>query len=157
MYLIFFLAWLCLFPSVASSKNLEEDTASISSPRALTEWLSSDFQYAMEIPDAWQSPQETVSLKRGDCEDFAILASAVLWRLGIPNEILIIKFKKLKIGHAICIWKDKDGFYKFISNQKMYDTGKDRIEDAIGKLFPDWESIAFVGQRKEYTKVISRK
>ena len=148
--------FLSLLPATCLAKNFSAEAASIKNPQALVNWLASNFSYVMEMPDKWQTPEETVQLKTGDCEDFAILASAILTRLGIANDIIIVKYKGLNIAHAICAWKDKDGFYKYISNQEMVNTRKGNLEEAIEKFHPDWENIVFTNPKGEYKKIVTR-
>jgi len=138
------------------SKDFKNIPSSIQTPQALAEWLSSEFSYRMELVDQWQKPQETIDSKAGDCEDFAILASACLTRLGIANNVIILKFRDLDISHAVCLWKDKDGSYNFISNGKLQRTGKRHIESAIGKFYPDCEKIIFQEPGKYCKKAMAR-
>lgn len=145
-----------LAPNICFSQNLDESISSINTPQDLVNWFSKEFSYKWEIIDNWKTPQETINSKEGDCEDFAILASVALSRMGIANDILVIKFKDLNLAHCICIWKGKDGTYKFISNRKLQNTGKYKIKEAIEKFYPDWERITFTDYEKKYAKVIQR-
>jgi hypothetical protein len=64
--------------------------------------------------------------------------------MGIENQVLIIRFNELKIMHAVCIWKDKNGFYSFISNQELQRTGHRTAEGAVRKYYPDCSTIASI-------------
>jgi len=152
--LIFLLLFL-LIPLSCFAQNLEEVLLFIHTPQQLSNWLLNEFEYVGEIPDYWQKPKETLNLRKGDCEDFAILSQEVLAHLGMESEILIIKFKNLRRGHAICIYKD-EGFYSFISNQKLIRTKANSIEGIIEGVYSDWERIIFTNSKREYTKVIRR-
>ncbi len=145
-----------LVPSSSFSKELENIPATISSPQALADWLQEEFNYRLEFPDKWQTPEETISSRAGDCEDFALLASAFLTRLGIANDIVILKFAGLNVSHAICLWKDSNSFYNFISDRKLHHTGENDIKKAIGKFYPDCKKIIFSDSRKRHGKVIVR-
>jgi hypothetical protein len=129
---------------------LKQVTSYVRTPQALADWLTKDFHYEFEVTDTWQTPEQTLKLKKGDCEDFAILASAILNQLGIPNNVVIVRFKDLKISHAICTFKDKGGRYNFISNRKLYCSEKDRLQDAIAKFYPDWRNIIYIDPHKGY-------
>lgn len=144
-----------LIPLSCFAQSLEEVLLSIHTPQQLSNWLLNEFEYVGEIPDYWQKPKETLNLKKGDCEDFAILSQKILAHLGMESEILIIKFKNLRGGHAICIYKDK-GFYSFISNQKLIKTKASSIKEAIEKVYPDWERIIFTNSKRQHLKVVSR-
>ncbi len=128
----------------------------IRTPEDLTRWLASEFQYRLELPDKWQSPEETINLRKGDCEDFAILVSEVLSRQGISSDILILKFKGLKASHAICIWQEKDGTYSFTTNRKLCRTGALEVTSAVEKFYPDWEKIIYTDRTKKHLRVVKR-
>ena len=95
------MAYLLVFPALA--QELSGVPSSIHTPEQLVKWFSSEFEYQMKMPDKPQSLNETLTLKTGDCDDFATLAAAVLERSGIRSEVLIIKYKGLNIMHAICM------------------------------------------------------
>jgi hypothetical protein len=116
----------------------------VNSPQALVEWFSSDFRYVLTLTGKGskiQTPQETIKLKTGQCGDFAVLASEILSHLGIANKVIIIKYRGLNIMHAICIWRNEDGTYNFISNQELICSGIKTIEGAAKKFYPDCERI----------------
>jgi len=138
--LFFILGFVLLYCGFCSGQNvnLEEVISFIHTPSQLSGWLIKEFNYRGEFPDYWQSAQQTLELKGGDCEDFAILSHAILTELGIENNIVLVKFRDLRQFHALCIFKDK-GAYSFISNQKLIRTKATSIEQAIEKIYPDWE------------------
>ena len=141
---------------VANVDAMESVPSSITSPRELTDWMSREFTYSMEMSDDWQKSGETLRSRTGDCEDFAILVSKMLSRQGIENHMLIVKFRGLNIAHVICIWKNDDGSYSFTSNTKLYHSGKFEITEAITKYYPDWEKIVFTNEKRTPIKTIRR-
>ena len=143
------------FPCFAQSQHVEQAPSSMRTPQDIARWFSRSFSYEMEWPDNWQSSDETACRKKGDCEDFAILSRELLARLGIQSDIIIIKFKDLKIAHAICIWKYGE-YYSFMSTRKLYETNATSIEEAVEKYYPDWQKIIFTDANKDYKKVITR-
>ncbi|MDG6221459.1 MAG: transglutaminase domain-containing protein, partial [Candidatus Thermoplasmatota archaeon] len=58
--------------------------------------VRNNIAYELELPgeDWWQSPQETIMLGKGDCEDHALLLASILKGLGGTVNINIIA------GHA---------------------------------------------------------
>ena len=146
----FSLALLLWIPA-SFSQDIEDVAYSIHSPEELASWLSRDFLYQWKMPDRAQGPQETLDLGAGDCEDFAILSSSILTRLGIPNEVLVIQFAGLNISHAICIWKGKNGKYSFMSNRELYRTGENTVQAAVKKFYPDYSKIV-----KKHARIYSR-
>ena len=153
-------------PAKCFSKELESYSpqinmtglpSSVSSPEKLAEWMSKELSYRMEFPDKWQTPEETLVRRKGDCEDFALLASTFLNSISISNDIVIVEFRDLGVSHALCVWKDTGGGYNFISNRQMKHTGKTELAEAIGKYYPDWHKLLFVNERKKLVKTVRRK
>lgn len=70
--------------------------------------VNTSITYTPEISkqDYWQSPQETLKLKTGDCEDFAILKASLLpanyyWHLAI------VYVQEIKTQHVVLIVNNK--------------------------------------------------
>ena len=123
------------------AESLDEAYYSIKSPEELALWLSDNFRPRIVIPDSPQSPAQVLESKEGDCDDFAKLASSILEYINIPNDVLVIKFKGLDIMHAICAFQNQDGTFSFISNRRLYRTGKGSLREAILKFYPDCEKF----------------
>lgn len=150
-----FILSLLLIPQFCLAQGVNNLPSFISSPQQLSQWFLKEFKYVGEMPDYWQSAEETMNLRQGDCEDFAILAQAILGRLGINSQIAIVKFKGLNQSHAICIWQE-NGFYNFISNQTLIQTKAGSVKEAIEEKYPDWEQITFTSPKGEHLKVVKR-
>ena len=57
-------------------------------------WVSDLSQWGQ--PDYWQTPRETLTIFKGDCEDVAIAKYAALRKMGIPDEKLAIVYTMKK-------------------------------------------------------------
>jgi hypothetical protein len=137
-------------PALAS-QGVDEAVTCVRSPEDIARFFSREFRYAMTLPDRVRSPEEMLETRSGDCEDFAILASEMLTRMGVENQVIIIKFSGLRIMHAICAWKGDDGFCNFISNQEFQRTGQRTVEAAVRKFYPDCAGMAVIDP-KRYVK-----
>jgi len=146
---------LLLLPNALKAQTISEIIPPLNSPKEISDWLSKNFTYVGEMPDYWQNAQETLDKKTGDCEDFAILAQAILKKLHIPSQILIIKFQGINQLHAICVFKNGE-YYSFFSNQELIDTKSSLLKDAITEKYYDWERIVITNSRKETLKVVAR-
>ncbi len=127
-----------------ASQGVDEAMMMVRSPEDIARFFSREFTYTLTLPDRVHTPEETLETRTGDCDDFAVLASAILARMGIESRVLIIGFKDLRMAHAVCIWKSSDGFYSFISSRKLQRTGTRTVKDAIMKVYPDCDSIASI-------------
>jgi len=122
------------------------DNLDLNSPQAISQWLKNNIAYesdvSMHTEGYWQTPEETIILKTGDCEDFAFLAQALLRKINIHSTVLSIKYKKdnQKHGHAICVFTNK-GYYNFFTNFDLRTSQKRSINELIDKRYPQWITI----------------
>ena len=131
-------------PVAYAMQGMEEAMANVNSPEDIANFFAQEFDYNMTLPDRAHTPEQTIASHSGDCEDFAILASAMLTRMGIENQVLIINFNGIRLAHAICIWQAKDGTYSFISNRELYRSGQRSVEATVKKFYPDCNTIASI-------------
>lgn len=130
-----------IFANPAMATSVAELSGVAKNPVQLSSWMTQNLKYVLEMPHERQTAQATLDLERGQCEDFAILAQAVLKRMGIQSQVVIIKYKGLSVMHAVAIYKETSGTYSFFSNQELVRTNATTIEGAISKMYPDWERL----------------
>ena len=84
-------------------------------------WVHENIKYKSDLSwkDSWASPSETLSLKTGDCEDFAFLFAAGLRTMG--KNPLVIAVAGKDISHAICVFK-YDKYYQIVDNENLIKT-----------------------------------
>jgi len=132
-------------PKLTTDKITYPD--SVKDPLSLTVWLRRNFKYKRDIPGGyWQTPEETLTLKTGDCEDFAFLTSYILEDLGYETRVIWI-YKKLRkdekkngkhYSHAICVFKSEDG-YRYFSNQWLHNRPRKTFLHIINYERPYWD------------------
>ncbi|MFH1394869.1 MAG: transglutaminase-like domain-containing protein [Candidatus Omnitrophota bacterium] len=82
-------------------------------------WISKNVQYKPdEGKDDWALPQETLGRLYGDCEDYALLNSAVLRVLGYKSKIIILGTPEKE--HAICVFEENGNFLWFDNGELKY-------------------------------------
>lgn len=153
MILNFFIASFAFCQITPSA--LTQISKTIKNPAELSNLLATEFRYETEMPDRWSKAEETAVAKKGDCEDFAILAQEILKRINIDSQILIIKYKGISQAHAICIFKEGDT-YSFISNQELVRTNAPTVTAAVEEQYTDWESIKITDAKNRQLQFISR-
>lgn len=72
-------------------------------------------------PDYWQTPNEFLKNKLGDCEDFAIAKFFDLKKEGYNPQIVYCMDKKS--GHAVCVVDDY-----ILDLDRIYDLRKDKYQ-----------------------------
>jgi predicted transglutaminase-like cysteine proteinase len=121
---------------------------------AVRDWVAASIEYETDeeqwgVEDYWQTPEETLSLRTGDCEDFAILLCTLLRAYGIDGQHIYVAVgvDDDGNGHAFLIedWC-LDGEWRAIEPQagsQTFPPGR-RFEDyslADFKLLRDYEII----------------
>lgn len=139
----------------ASPYNTIDIPGHIKSPEELARWLHNEFTYEFQFPNHKQTLDETLSRRAGDCEDFALLSQAVLNRIGVKNDIIIVKFRQLSIMHAVCMFK-QGAKYSLISNREIVRTHGRSINEGITEVFPDWEKLIYLASDGSWGRTIDR-
>jgi predicted transglutaminase-like cysteine proteinase len=121
---------------------------------AIRDWVAANIEYKTDeeqwgLDEYWQTPDETLSLQSGDCEDFAILLCTLLRAYGIGEEHIYVAIgvDDEGYGHAFLIedWY-LDGEWRALEPQagaQTFPPGR-RFEDyslADFKLLHDYEII----------------
>jgi len=77
---------------------------------AIRDWVAANVEYKSDeeqwgVDEYWQTPEETLSLRTGDCEDFAILLCTLLRAYGIDEEHIYVAIgvDDQGYGHAFLI------------------------------------------------------
>lgn len=84
---------------------------------AINAWTNKQVRFASDRalygkPDYWASPAQTLQLRKGDCEDIAILKRGLLIAAGIPASSLYLTIARdlaRREDHAILIVDSRDG------------------------------------------------
>lgn len=90
---------------------------------AIQEWITSNISYAYDSTvhgesEYFQYPSETISLKTGDCEDFAILSCTLLRAYGAqPNSVYVVVGYGSSGGHAWLAENYRYGRWRYIEPQ----------------------------------------
>lgn len=103
-------------PSKAEPTNLTIDDVKAQlggNPALIAEWMGNNIKKVRESGTNWaQSPEKLFKYRKGDCEDFAILAQyfigdkyptyLVEWRGGFnPSSKYYAKYKKVDVRHVV--------------------------------------------------------
>jgi transglutaminase-like putative cysteine protease len=69
---------------------IQSTAAGLDDPEACYYWVAQNIfyrpDYSLGSPEAWLYPSQTIQLRKGDCEDFAILLCSLIRAKGIPHE-----------------------------------------------------------------------
>ena len=94
------------------------------------EWTSDRELYG--VKEYWEYPWEVLIGLKADCEGYAMLAEAVLIKLGIETYMLTVFDRE---GHAVCIYRDKKR-WNYLDNGWKKKGGS--IREIAEKIYPSW-------------------
>ena len=116
--------------------------SSINTPKDIGDWMETNFTYQSEEVDYWKSPEETVKDKGGDCEDFSVLSKKILEDLEYTAWFITMDTKADKyIGHAICLFKEKDGTFSVFDNQYYLPTKFVHWKTLLEKYYSEYNNV----------------
>lgn len=109
-------------------------------PEALGSFLAREITFGEDqelfgCADYWQSPQELLQRRRGDCEDYALLAQAVLRRQG--REALVLSLYGPGYAHTVCLFREGSS-YHILNQDRVIRCGASSLEEAAAFLYPRW-------------------
>ena len=124
-------------------------------PKHLGRWMWHNLRYIKDIklyktPEYWANPEETLSHRAGDCEDFAVLAQAVLREKGV--EALIVGAYSggvKKKGHASCVFYNNKKHRWYLIGTKGLRRGPKEFRDIPKHLIDDPKIYRVYNENKE--------
>ncbi len=156
-------AALVLFAFVAEAKaqifsqsplSLQTLSAELTSPEKIARYLWRNFAYEKDqsqfgTEEYWQSADQFLSNRKGDCEDFALLASELLKQSG--RTAFIVNIYGSRYAHTICIYIE-NGKYNAIDGSDLKRVNADDLKSLISKINPSWTRAAITDISEETNK-----
>lgn len=115
----------------------------IKTPESAYRWLRKNIPYAHDdvtykTSDYWASLKQTLEKKKGDCDDFAIGAAALVCDDGYTGFLMNVFYtaewidenKNVDNGHAYYVYK-KNGLYGFVNNGGYEPAKYNSIDDLV--------------------------
>ena len=128
-------------PSTAVSDPLVSLSRQHTTPKAVSAFLKQTFKFQRDQDifgevERWQSPQEFLARKTGDCEDYALLARDLLVRNGIEAYVFSL-FGDEGYAHTVCVFVE-DGRYNVINQDKIRHYRAKTLEAVASQMYPAW-------------------
>ena len=139
---------------------LDQLASTYTTPNAVATLLRDEFTFKRDEElfgetDHWQSPEEFLKRKAGDCEDYALLAQAILRLNGIEAYVVSL-FGREGYAHTVCVFKDERGRYNLIDVDKIRYPKTTSLEALASWLYPAWTSGGVVEQAGLRGRMIQR-
>lgn len=98
--------------------------------KTINTYVNDLVDYFDDLDDDWQTPQQTLESKRGDCEDIVLLKRAILKAKGWRDDqlvMLIARDTTLNLNHAVLLVLDGERIF-------MLDNFTNKVIDATQRL-----------------------
>lgn len=122
--------------------TLEQLAQQFTTPHTLAQYLKKEFKFKSDQSlfhetDYWQSPEEFIARKRGDCEDYAIFTQHMLMQNGF-TALLFSMFGSDGYAHTICVFQDEKKRWNAMNQDKLFHANARTIEELASKINPSW-------------------
>ena len=131
--------------SEPAALTVEEVAALYPTPEALACFLKREIDFKPDRQqfgkiDYWQRPEELLVNRAGDCEDFALLAQAVLTHQG--KEAFLLSIYGLEgDAHTVCVFVE-EGRYSVMNQDLLIRYQASSLEQLAWQVNPSWRWAA---------------
>jgi len=125
------------------AKTPEELAAICKTPDRLAWWVHWNLRYKDDkayyrVKEYFATPEEILKNGCGDCEDYAWLAHDTLRLMGFQDVYIIDVKKSATLVHAVCAFRNKEGWYIFGTEGLHKCTGAQMLNDIPDWVAPGW-------------------
>ncbi|MBI4115463.1 MAG: transglutaminase-like cysteine peptidase [Candidatus Omnitrophica bacterium] len=150
-----------LFPlseGKAETLTLDSLASQLQTPEAIQKFMGKHFVYVEDQTlfgqdEYWQSPEEMLERKQGDCEDYALFAEAILKKNGYRTFIFSVYWED--DAHTVAVFEKEGKWGIFDLDDLRYLKG-DSIEDLGKAIKHDWSYLGIM-RKDGNTGIINRK
>lgn len=127
--------------SGAAGWTVDDLAQRYATPDALVRFLQEEFAFTRDADlfdqaDYWQRPEEFLARRAGDCEDYALLAQAVLHRQGVEALVLSL-YGPGGYAHTVCVFVE-GGAYHVINQDRLLLLQAPSLDAVATTLLPGW-------------------
>lgn len=124
------------------TRQISQLANSYKTPQAIAAFLRTEFTFKRDEElfgetDHWQTPQEFAMRRVGDCEDYALLAQALLRAQGIQADVFSLLGED-GYAHTVSVFVDTDGRYAVINQGRLQRYRAQSLEEVATALNPFW-------------------
>ena len=137
---------------------IDQLASTYSTPKAIAAFLKNEFTFARDEKlfgevDHWQTPEEFLARKAGDCEDYALLAKALLRRNGIEAYVFSL-FGEEGYAHTVSVFVDEQGRYNVINQGQIRYYRAKSLEALASAIHPAWTMAVIAEQDGTHGKIV---
>ena len=135
--------WLASVPPITAentSTSLDKLAFLYTTPKTIAAFLKHEFTFERDWDlfgeaEHWQTPQEFLTKRKGDCEDYALLAQGLLVRNGI--EAYVFSLYGEGYAHTVCVFVE-EGRYNVINQDRVRYYRTKSLEALASAIYPAW-------------------
>ena len=130
------------------SFSLPQIAAELKHPEEIAHFIWRHFRFESDqnhfgVEERWQSPEELLETRQGDCEDFALFAHEILKRQGTPSFLVNVYGDGGGSGHTVCLFK-KGGRFHVINGTSFVSYAARDLKEVFSQIEPFWKKAAIV-------------
>lgn len=121
--------------------TIESLARTYTTPKALARFLQQAITFKTDEElfgeaDYWQTPEEFLARRAGDCEDYALFVQKVLQRQGIEAHVLSL-FGEDGYAHTVCVFRDS-GRYQVFNQDRLRTYRANTLDELAWRLYQGW-------------------
>jgi hypothetical protein len=130
------------------SLDLQSLLSKLNSPEDIAKYMWRNFRFENDQShfgkeEHWQTPEEFMENRAGDCEDFALFASELLKQQG--KKAFLLNIYGAKYAHTICVFEE-NGKYHAMDGTDLKRIGADDLPSLMSEIYPHWNKGAIVAK-----------
>lgn len=155
--------FLALYPATLnggseSLSSLDILASELKTPEALERFMNKNFIYLEDRvlfrqEEYWQTPEEMLQRKRGDCEDFAAFAEAILKRNGY--KVFLFSAFWDENAHTVAVFESR-GRWRIFDIDRLRSMKGNSVRDLGNDIHRAWSFLGIM-RREGHLGIISRK
>jgi len=128
--------------SFVAPLTFQHITQDLTTPHEIVGFMKDHFTFKDDEPlfgeiDYWQSPEEFLERREGDCEDFALFVKRIFDQRGIESYVVSF-YGDADFAHTVLIFKTDHERYNVINEDRLYQYKAKSIEGALSRVYPAW-------------------
>ena len=135
-------------PAIDQQNSLDQLAQRYNTPKSIAAFLKQSFTFSEDQQifgerDRWQAPEEFLIRKVGDCEDYALLAKALLERNGLQAFVFSV-YGEEGYAHTVAVFVDGNGQYNLLNQDRVRFVKATSLTDLASQIYPAWTYAAAV-------------
>lgn len=126
--------------------SLRDLSEQLKTPEAVAHFMWSHFSFEKDRrqfgnEENWQRPDQFLTTKKGDCEDFALFAYEILKQNGIRAFVFNVYGEGY--GHSVCVFLE-NGRYQILDGTDVFRINAENLDEVASEIYPFWKNASVI-------------